>query len=129
MPLPRSGSTIGRPATARVSGSAAFSATLPGAAQPTWKPSWFPAFCRGWDTYAVECRQARADVGRVYDPAWEPPSGAGPPRFRNLEHLVASAIRRFEAGGYTWNPATRFLDERTEVLRPLYEREIAEARA
>ena len=103
--------------------------SMVGAAQPTWKPSWFPAFCRGWDTYAVECRQARADVGRVYDPAWEPPSGAGPPRFRNLEHLVASAIRRFEAGGYTWNPATRFLDERTEVLRPLYEREIAEARA
>jgi hypothetical protein len=44
-------------------------------------------------------------------------------------HLVESAIRRFEAGGYWWDAEARFLEERREVLEPLYELEIAEARA
>jgi hypothetical protein len=103
--------------------------STPDAALVTWKPSWFPAFCRGWDTYAVECDPTGTDLGRIYDPAWEPPIAIGPgPRFRDLLHLVESAVRRFESGGYWWNPADRFLEERADVLRPLYEREIAEAR-
>ena len=102
----------------------------PGAAVETWRPSWFPVFSQGWDTYGVECDPRRPDHGRVYDPAWDPPAGDYPaPRFRDLLHLVASAIRRFEADGYWWDPAARFLEERREVLKPLYEREIAEARA
>jgi hypothetical protein len=104
--------------------------STPDAALVTWKPSWFAAFCRGWDTSAVECDPASTDLGRVYDPAWEPPIDIGPgPRFRDLPHLVEAAVRRFESGGYWWNPANRFLEERADVLRPLYEREIAEARA
>jgi hypothetical protein len=103
---------------------------IDGAAAPTWKPSWFPLFCQGWDTYGIECDPASPDLGRIHDPAWEPPHGVGPgARFRDLAHLVQSVIRRVEAGGYTWDPETRFLEERAEILEPLYEREIAEARA
>jgi hypothetical protein len=99
-------------------------------APPTWKRTWFPAFSQGWDTYAVECDPDSPDRGRIYDPAWDPPPGVGPgPRFRDLVHLVQSVIRRFEAGGYTWDSAERFLEERQEILEPLYEREVAEARA
>ena len=102
----------------------------PGAAIQTWRPTWFPAFCQGWDTYAVECDPVSENRGRVYDPAWEPPVGAYPaPRFRDLAHLVESAIRRFKAGGYSWDPTSRFLEERREVLEPLCEREIDEARS
>jgi hypothetical protein len=101
-----------------------------GDAPVTWKPSWFPAFSRGWETYAIECDPDSPDRGRVYDPSWDPSIDVGPgPRFRDLLHLVRSVIRRFQAGGYVWNTTTRFLDERPEVLKPLYEREIAEARA
>jgi hypothetical protein len=101
----------------------------PGTAIQTWRPTWFP-FCQGWDTYAVECDPDSPDRGRVYDPSWEPPADVYPaPRFRDLVHLVESAIRRFKAGGYSWDPTTRFLEERREVLEPLYKREIAEARA
>jgi hypothetical protein len=103
--------------------------STPETALVTWKPSWFPAL-DGWDTYGVECDFASPDRGRVYDPAWEPPVDIGHgPRFRDLLHLVESAIRRFESGGYWWNPVDRFLEERADVIRPLYEREIAEARA
>jgi len=101
-----------------------------GEAPQTWKPSWFPVFCGGWDTYGIECDPNNPDLGRIYDPAWDPPPGVRPgPRFRSLLHLVQSATRRFEAGGYSWDPATRFLEEQLEILDPLYEREIAEARA
>jgi hypothetical protein len=104
--------------------------STPDSAVETWRRSWFPAFCQGWDTYAVECDQGRSDYGRVYDPAWDPPTGDYPaPRFRDLLHLVGSTIRRFEADGYWWDPAARFLEGRSEILHPLYEREIAEARA
>ena len=102
--------------------------STPGDAVETWRPSWFPVF-QGWDTYGVECDQRRPDYGRVYDPAWDPPTGVYPaPRFRDLLHLVGSAIRRFEADGYWWDPAARFLEVREQVLGPLYEREFTEAR-
>jgi len=101
-----------------------------GDAQQTWKPSWFPTFCQGWETYAVECDPDSPDRGSIYDPSWDPPVDVGPgPRFRDLLHLVESVNRRFQAGGYWWDTARRFLEERQELLEPLYEREIAEARA
>jgi hypothetical protein len=104
--------------------------SLPGEAVQTWKPSWFPVFSEGWETYGIECDPGSPDRGHLYDPSWDPPASVGPgPRFRDMLHLVESAIRRFQAGGYTWDAATRFLEERREVLEPLYEREIAEARA
>jgi hypothetical protein len=104
--------------------------STPEAAPPTWGRSWFPVFSQGWETYGVECDPDSPARGRIYLPSWEPPIDVAPgPRFRDLLHLVESAIRRFQAGGYVWNPATRFLDERPELLEPLYEREIAEARA
>lgn len=104
--------------------------SMPGQAVQTWKPSWFPVFSEGWETYAIECDPGSPDRGHVYDPSWDPPASAGPgPRFRDMLHLVESAIRRFQAGGYVWDTPTRFLEERQEVLEPLYEREIAEARA
>jgi hypothetical protein len=104
--------------------------SMPGDAVQTWKPSWFPVFSEGWETYGVECDPGSPDRGRVYDPSWDPPADVGPgPRFRDMRHLVESAIRRFQAGAYVWNAETRFLDERREILEPLFEREIAEARA
>jgi hypothetical protein len=104
--------------------------SMPGDAPQTWKPSWFPAFCQGWETYGIECDRDSGNRGRIYDPSWDPPIDvAAGPRFRDLLHLVQSALRRFEAGGYAWDTATRFLEERREVLEPLYELEIAEARA
>lgn len=104
--------------------------SLPGEAVQTWKPSWFPVFSEGWETYGVECDPGSPDLARVYDPAWDPPAGVGPgPRFRDMLHLVESAIRRIEAGGYWWDAESRFLEERREVLEPLFELEIAEARA
>lgn len=103
--------------------------SMPGDAVQTWKPSWFPVFSEGWETYGIECDPGNPDRGRLYDPSWDPPASVGPgPRFRDMLHLVESAIRRFQAGGYVWDTATRFLEERGEVLEPLYEREIAEAR-
>ena len=102
----------------------------PGAAVTTWRRSWFPVFCQGWETYAVECDPERSDHRQVYDPAWEPPVGDYPAaRFRDLLHLVEMVIRRFESDGYWWDPDARFLEERTEVLQPLAEREVAETRA
>jgi hypothetical protein len=99
-----------------------------GAALETWKRSWFPVLCGGWDTYAIDCDPASPDRGRIFDPAWDPPVGVGAgPRFRDLLHLVRSAVRRFDAGGYTWD-TTRFLDEHPEILAPLDDREVAEAR-
>jgi cell wall assembly regulator SMI1 len=104
--------------------------SMPGEALQTWKPSWFPVFSEGWETYGVECDPGSPNRGLVYDPSWDPPAGVGPgPRFRNLQHLLESVVRRFQAGGYEWNAETRFLDELREILEPLYEREIAEARA
>jgi hypothetical protein len=103
--------------------------SISGEAFQTWKPSWFPVFSEGWETYGVECDPGSPDLGRVYDPAWEPPASVGPgPRFLNMLHLVESAIRRFEADGYWWDAESRFLEERREVLEPLFEREIGEAR-
>ena len=96
----------------------------------TWKASWFPAFCQGWDTFGIECDPGSPNLGRVYHPSWEPPDAVGPgPRFRDLPHLVDSVTRRFQADGYWWNAGDGFLEERLEVLDQLYEREIAEARA
>ena len=40
----------------------------PGAAIQTWRPTWFPAFCQGWDTYAVDCDPDSGDRGRVRRP-------------------------------------------------------------
>jgi hypothetical protein len=103
--------------------------STPEAAPPTWKRSWFPVFSQGWDVFGVECDPDSPARGRIYLPSWEPPNDVAPgPRFRDLLHLVESAIRRFEAGGYVWDATTRFLEERPEVLEPLYDREIAEAR-
>ena len=103
--------------------------SMTGDAPGIWKASWFPVFCGGWDTYAIECDPTSPDWGAIYDPAWEPPVDVGPgPRFRDLPHLVESVIRRFQAGGYSWDPAIGFLDEQQQVLEPLYRREIAEAR-
>jgi hypothetical protein len=93
-----------------------------------WRPSWFPAFCDGWETYAVECGPESQDRGRVYDVHWQPPIDDPPrARFRDLQHLVESASRRFRAGGYYWDSAKRFLEEREDVLKPLYELEVKEA--
>jgi len=99
-----------------------------GEAPVTWGPSWFPAFCEGWDVYGVECKPG-PESGFVFLPSWEPPPAIGPgPRFRSLQHLVDSAIRRFRLDGYWWNSAEGFLEERLEVLDPLYEQELTEAR-
>ena len=102
--------------------------SMTGTAPQLWTPSWFPAFATG-DVVAVECDAASKDLGAVYDVNWHPPtSDVHVPRFRDLLHLAQSMVRRFEAGGYWWDPAERFLEEREKILDPLYLQEIAEAR-
>jgi hypothetical protein len=92
--------------------------------EPTWQPTWFPAFSMGGETYAVECALDSPTRGCVYDPAEARSLG---PRFRSLLHLVQCVNRRFEAGGYRWDPERRLLDEQDEILKPLYARERAES--
>ena len=88
-----------------------------------WRKTWFPALSEGGETYAIEC-QAGSMRQRVFDVVWHPPIDTPPvPRFLDLTHLVSSVVRRFEAGGYWWDPSTRFLDERPDILLPLYEQE------
>jgi hypothetical protein len=94
-----------------------------------WNPAWFPPFSGGTPVYAVDCGPSTPGAGLVYEVYWHPPNESIQPRFRDLLHLVESVIRRFEAGGYAWDRERRFLVGRDEVLSPLYDREIEEARA
>jgi hypothetical protein len=99
----------------------------PGTAPQSWKPSWFPAFCQGWDDYGVECQPGLAH-GRIYAPSWQPPAEFGPgPRFRDLQHLLESVIKRFQAGGYRWDRGQRFLVAEWDVIDRLAEVEGSEA--
>jgi hypothetical protein len=96
----------------------------------TWRRTWFPPFSGGSPVYAVECDESAATAGAVYEVNWHPPlEDPIRPRFRDLTHLVESVERRFRAGGYWWDAEARFFKQRREVLEPLYEREMAEARA
>jgi hypothetical protein len=93
-----------------------------------WQRSWFPVFTGGWETYTIECADAGLR-GRVHDVYWHPPIGdPKQPRFLSLTHLVRSVVRRFEADGYWWDPSLHFLQERTDVLEPLYRLEVTEIR-
>ena len=87
------------------------------------RPAQYLGFSLAGETYAIEC-QAGSMRQRVFDVVWHPPIDTPPvPRFLDLTHLVSSVVRRFEAGGYWWDPSTRFLDERPDILLPLYEQE------
>jgi hypothetical protein len=99
----------------------------PGAA--TWRLTWFPPFSGGSPVYAVECDGSASTAGAVYEVNWHPPiEDPIRPRFRDLTQLLRAVATRFQAGGYDWDRSTRILVARPEVLEPLYEREIAEAR-
>jgi len=93
-----------------------------------WQRSWFPVFTGGWETYTVECADDGLR-GRVYDVYWHPPiADPKEPRFLSLTHLVRSVVRRFEADGYWWDRSLHFLQERNNVLEPLYRLEVTEIR-
>jgi hypothetical protein len=51
--------------------------SMPGEALQTWKPSWFPVFSEGWETYGIECDPGSPDLGRVYDPPGTRPPASG----------------------------------------------------
>ena len=93
-----------------------------------WQLSWFPPFSGGLPTYGIECDPASPARGRIFEPWWHPPiEDPIRPRFRNLTHLVESVVRRFEAGAYSWDEATRFLDSDFSVLDRLEQQERHEA--
>jgi hypothetical protein len=105
-------------------------ATYGDPAAAIWRLSWFPPFSGGLPSYGIECDPTVPSAGMVFEPQWHPPiEGSEHPRFRNLTHLVQSVVRRFEAGGYSWDRREGWLDENDKVLDRLRRLELEETLA
>jgi len=88
--------------------------------EDTWHPGWFPVFSGGQETYAMDCRDSQTR-GSVFEVTWHPGPFGDPPfgHFPSLTAMIQAIVRRFDAGAYSWEPKTRWLDQDDALLARL----------